>query len=161
MLKYPGNNPFADGTAVNLHADLVIRYATPVIRLGLVEDRQAQCDPLPAASDQTPTAVGPGAGAGRGGRTGRSAPVDDAAVVVRYLTGQLGGGEPSHPPGSSPRQVADAVELAVVEMRRKHPHRLRSPAKSTRRFSRGLCPRSGSVWYQQLVGVDVPPRTQL
>ena len=48
--------------------------------------------------------------------------------VVRYLTGQLGGGEPSHPPGSSLRQVACAVEFAVVEMRREHPHQLRSPA---------------------------------
>ena len=38
--------------------------------------------------------------------------------VVRYLTGQLGGGEPSHPP--------------VAEMRREH-HRLRSPSQSTRR----------------------------
>ena len=37
--------------------------------------------------------------------------------LVRYLTGPLGGGEPSHPPVSSPRQVADAVEFAVAEMR--------------------------------------------
>ena len=40
-----------------------------------------------------------------------------APAVVRYLTGQLGGGEPSHPPVSSLRQVADAVELAVAEIR--------------------------------------------
>jgi hypothetical protein len=33
--------------------------------------------------------------------------------VVRYLTGLLGGDEPSHPPVSSPRQVADAVEFAT------------------------------------------------
>ena len=53
--------------------------------------------------------------------------------VVRYLTGQLGGGEPSHRPVSSPRQVADAVDFAVAEMRREHPKRSRSPGQSTRR----------------------------
>jgi transposase-like protein len=53
--------------------------------------------------------------------------------VVRALTGLLGGDEPSHPPVSSPPQVADAVEFAVAEMRREHHHRLRSPRQSTRR----------------------------
>jgi transposase len=42
--------------------------------------------------------------------------------VVRYLTGQLAGlADQSHRPRSSPRQVAEAVEVAVAEMRREHP----------------------------------------
>jgi transposase len=42
--------------------------------------------------------------------------------VARYLTGQLAGlADRSHRPQSSPRQVAEAVEVAVAEMRREHP----------------------------------------
>ena len=42
--------------------------------------------------------------------------------VARYLTGQLGGlSDRSHRPQSSPRQVAQMVEVAVAEMRREHP----------------------------------------
>jgi transposase InsO family protein len=42
--------------------------------------------------------------------------------VGRYLTDQLAGlADRSHRPRSSPRQVADAVEVAVAEMRREHP----------------------------------------
>src|SRR6201984_1788253 len=42
--------------------------------------------------------------------------------VARYLTGQLGGlADRSHRPHGSPRQVAEAVEVAVAEMRREHP----------------------------------------
>jgi transposase len=42
--------------------------------------------------------------------------------VARYLTGQLTGlADRSHRPHSSPRQVAEAVEVAVAEMRREHP----------------------------------------
>ena len=42
--------------------------------------------------------------------------------VARYLSGQLAGlADHSHRPHSSPRQVADAVEVAVAEMRREHP----------------------------------------
>jgi transposase InsO family protein len=42
--------------------------------------------------------------------------------VARYLAGQLAGlADRSHRPRSSPRQVADAVEVAVAEMRREHP----------------------------------------
>jgi transposase len=40
----------------------------------------------------------------------------------RYLSEQLGGlVDRSHRPHSSPAQVADAVEVAVAEMRREHP----------------------------------------
>jgi hypothetical protein len=53
--------------------------------------------------------------------------------VVRYLTGQLGGGEPSHPPGSSPRQVADAVESAVVGDASRASAPVAITGKSTRR----------------------------
>src|SRR4051794_14056883 len=39
--------------------------------------------------------------------------------IGRYLSGQLPGlADRSHRPHASPRQVADAVEVAVVEMRR-------------------------------------------
>ena len=42
--------------------------------------------------------------------------------VARYLTGQLAGlADGSHRPHSSPRQVAEMVEVAVAEMRREHP----------------------------------------
>jgi len=42
--------------------------------------------------------------------------------VARYLTGQLAGlADHSHRPHSSPRQVAETVEVAVAEMRREHP----------------------------------------
>jgi transposase InsO family protein len=42
--------------------------------------------------------------------------------VARYLTGQLGGlSDRTHRPRSSPRQVAQTVEVAVAEMRREHP----------------------------------------
>jgi transposase InsO family protein len=42
--------------------------------------------------------------------------------VARYLTGQLAGlADQSHRPHTSPRQVAEAVEAAVAEMRREHP----------------------------------------
>jgi hypothetical protein len=42
--------------------------------------------------------------------------------VAGYLTGQLAGlADRSHRPQSSPRQVAEAVEVAVAEMRREHP----------------------------------------
>jgi transposase InsO family protein len=42
--------------------------------------------------------------------------------VARYLTGQLAGlADGSHRPHSCPRQVDDAVEVAVAEMRREHP----------------------------------------
>ena len=42
--------------------------------------------------------------------------------VARYLTGQLAGlADRSHRPRSSPLQVAEAVEVAVAEMRREHP----------------------------------------
>jgi transposase InsO family protein len=42
--------------------------------------------------------------------------------VARYLTGQLAGlADRSHRPHSCPRQVAEAVEVAVAEMRREHP----------------------------------------
>jgi transposase InsO family protein len=42
--------------------------------------------------------------------------------VARYLAGQLAGlADRSHRPHSSPRQVAEAVEVAVAEMRREHP----------------------------------------
>jgi transposase len=42
--------------------------------------------------------------------------------VARYLTDQLAGlADRSHRPHSSPGQVADAVEVAVAEMRREHP----------------------------------------
>ena len=42
--------------------------------------------------------------------------------VARYLTGQLAGlADRSHRPYSCPRQVAEAVEVAVAEMRREHP----------------------------------------
>jgi transposase InsO family protein len=42
--------------------------------------------------------------------------------IARYLSEQLGGlADRSHRPLRSPRQVADAVEVAVAEMRREHP----------------------------------------
>ena len=42
--------------------------------------------------------------------------------IARYLSGQLAGlADRSHRPHACPRQVADAVEVAVVEMRREHP----------------------------------------
>jgi transposase InsO family protein len=42
--------------------------------------------------------------------------------VARYLAGQLAGlADRSHRPHSSPRQAAEAVEVAVAEMRREHP----------------------------------------
>jgi transposase InsO family protein len=42
--------------------------------------------------------------------------------VARYLTGQLAGlADRSHRPRSCPRQAAEAVEVAVAEMRREHP----------------------------------------
>jgi transposase InsO family protein len=42
--------------------------------------------------------------------------------VARYLAGQLAGpADGSHRPHSSPRQVAEMVEVAVAEMRREHP----------------------------------------
>jgi transposase-like protein len=42
--------------------------------------------------------------------------------VGRYLTGQLAGlADRSHRPHASPGQVAEAVEVAVAEMRREHP----------------------------------------
>jgi transposase InsO family protein len=42
--------------------------------------------------------------------------------MVRYLAGGVAGlADRSHRPRSSPRQVADVVEVAVVEMRRQHP----------------------------------------
>jgi transposase len=42
--------------------------------------------------------------------------------VARYLSGQLAGlADRSHRPRSSPRQAAEAVEVAVAEMRREHP----------------------------------------
>ncbi|MGW3601745.1 helix-turn-helix domain-containing protein [Micromonospora sp. NPDC005161] len=42
--------------------------------------------------------------------------------VGRYLTEQLAGlADRSHRPHSSPGQVAEAVEVAVAEMRREHP----------------------------------------
>jgi transposase InsO family protein len=42
--------------------------------------------------------------------------------VARYLVDQLAGlADRSHRPRSSPRQVLDAVEVAVAEMRREHP----------------------------------------
>ncbi len=42
--------------------------------------------------------------------------------IARYLTGQLAGlADRSHRPDSSPGQVAEAVEVAVAEMRREHP----------------------------------------
>ena len=42
--------------------------------------------------------------------------------IGRYLSEQLGGlADRSHRPLSCPAQVADAVEVAVVEMRREHP----------------------------------------
>jgi transposase len=42
--------------------------------------------------------------------------------VARYLSEQLAGlADRSHRPRSCPGQVADAVEVAVVEMRREHP----------------------------------------
>ena len=42
--------------------------------------------------------------------------------VARYLCGQLAGlADGSHRPHSSPRQVAEMVEVAVAEMRREHP----------------------------------------
>ena len=42
--------------------------------------------------------------------------------VARYLTGQLAGlADRSHRPHSSPRQVAEAVEVMIAEMRREHP----------------------------------------
>jgi len=42
--------------------------------------------------------------------------------IARYLTGQLAGlTDRSHRPRSSPRQAAEAVEVAVAEMRREHP----------------------------------------
>ena len=42
--------------------------------------------------------------------------------VTRYLTGQLAGlADRSHRPRTSPRQVTEAVEVAVAEMRREHP----------------------------------------
>ena len=46
------------------------------------------------------------------------------------------------PPELSPRQLVDATQFAVVEMRRAYPHRLRSPVSRPEAF-RGLCPRSG------------------
>ena len=42
--------------------------------------------------------------------------------VARYLAGQLAGlADRSHRPQSSPGQAAEAVEVAVAEMRREHP----------------------------------------
>ena len=42
--------------------------------------------------------------------------------VGRYLSGQLPGlADRSHRPHSLPRQIAEAVEVAVAEMRREHP----------------------------------------
>ena len=42
--------------------------------------------------------------------------------VGRYLTGQLGGlMDRSHRPQSCPHQVPSQVEVAVAEMRRRHP----------------------------------------
>lgn len=42
--------------------------------------------------------------------------------VARYLAEQIGGlADRSHRPVSSPRQVPQVVEVAVVEMRREHP----------------------------------------
>ena len=42
--------------------------------------------------------------------------------VGRYLTGQFAGlADRSHRPHSSPRQVAEVVEVRVAEMRREHP----------------------------------------
>ena len=42
--------------------------------------------------------------------------------VARYLSGQLAGlADRSHRPHSSPRQVAEAVEVMIAEMRREHP----------------------------------------
>jgi transposase InsO family protein len=42
--------------------------------------------------------------------------------IGRYLSGQLAGlADRSHRPHSSPAQVAEAVEVAVAEMRREHP----------------------------------------
>jgi transposase-like protein len=42
--------------------------------------------------------------------------------IARYLTEQLSGlADRSHRPHGSPRQAGDAVEVAVVEMRREHP----------------------------------------
>jgi hypothetical protein len=42
--------------------------------------------------------------------------------MARYLSEQLAGlADRSHRPHACPRQVADAVEVAVVEMRREHP----------------------------------------
>jgi len=44
------------------------------------------------------------------------------AWTVRYLAGGVAGlADRSHRPRSSPRQVADVVEVAVLEMRRQHP----------------------------------------
>jgi transposase-like protein len=42
--------------------------------------------------------------------------------IGKYLSEQLGGlADRSHRPHTSPRKVADAVEVAVAEMRRQHP----------------------------------------
>ena len=42
--------------------------------------------------------------------------------IGRYLSEQLAGlADPSHRPHSSPREVAEAVDVAVAEMRREHP----------------------------------------
>jgi transposase InsO family protein len=42
--------------------------------------------------------------------------------IARYLSGQLSGlSDRSHRPHACPRQVEDAVEVAVAEMRREHP----------------------------------------
>src|SRR3712207_4911750 len=44
------------------------------------------------------------------------------AWTVRYLAGGVAGlADRSHRPRSSPAQVADVVEVAVIEMRRQHP----------------------------------------
>jgi hypothetical protein len=81
--------------------------------------------------------------------------------VVRYLTGQLGGDEPSHLPGSSPRQVAEAVEFAVVGC-----VDASAPAaitgRSTRRSERVVVSQEWVSVVRTVGGgsVDVPPRTR-
>ena len=64
--------------------------------------------------------------------------------VARYLTGQLAGlADRSHRPHSCPRQVAEAVEVAVAEMRREHPR------DSYRRLER---PGPMQLWQMDIVG---------
>jgi transposase len=67
--------------------------------------------------------------------------------VARYLTGQLAGlADRSHRPRSSPRQAAEAVEVAVAEMRREHPRwgsrriRLEMLRSSRGLFAKTRCP---------------------